>query len=99
MNNYLRKSLYLITICLTIAICIVLIVLGIAFDNQSKNPEKWQHRSYGNGVALFKGKTIEEVYGNIVFDNLPKDDRRQLENGIAFSTKEEAVSAIEDYDG
>jgi hypothetical protein len=55
--------------------------------------------SYGNNVALYNGEKIVEVYGSIMLDTLPEEDRRLLDNGIVFTTKKEALSAIEDFDG
>jgi hypothetical protein len=42
---------------------------------------------------------VVEVFGNIVLDTLPNEDQKHLERGITFLTKDEALTAIEDYDG
>ena len=76
-----------------------IVAIGCALKDKAKEPEKWILHSYGNNVALYNGDRIVEVYGSIVLNTLPSDDKKQLDNGIAFSTREEAVSAIEDYDG
>ena len=52
-----------------------------------------------NNVALYNGEEIVEVYGSISLDNLTDEDKKMLENGIHFTTRDEAVTAIEDYDG
>lgn len=85
----------------TVSICAVAIIItiGYAIKLKSRNPLPWVLHSYGNNVALYNGDKIIEVYGSIMLDTLPDEDRRLLDNGIVFSTKQEAVSAIEDYDG
>lgn len=95
-----KKAITWITIS-TISICaiIILITIGYALKLKSKNPLPWVLHSYGNNVALYNGDKIVEVYGSIMLDTLPEEDKRLLDNGIIFSTKQEAVSAIEDYDG
>ena len=77
----------------------VIITLGFVISNKKKNPTPWILHSYGNNVALYNGDEIVEVYGAIMLDTLPEADKKQLDNGLVFSTKEEAVNAIEDYDG
>ncbi len=85
----------------TVSICAVAIIItiGYAIKLKSQNQSPWVLHSYGNNVALYNGDKIIEVYGSIMLDTLPDEDRRLLDNGIVFSTKQEAVSAIEDYDG
>ena len=78
---------------------IIIITIGYAISLKSKNPLPWVLHSYGNNVALYNGEKIIEVYGSIMLDTLPDEDKRQLDNGIIFPTREEAVNAIEDYDG
>lgn len=94
-----KFSISLITLFLTISLAILIITLGLVVKTKRDNPETWVLHSYGNNVALFNGKEVVEVYGSIVLDTLPDEDRKLLDNGIHFTTKEEAVSAIEDYDG
>ena len=72
---------------------------GFAAKNQDYEPSSWVLKAYGNSVALYNGDKIATVYGDIVLDNLPADDIKILESGIAFPTREEAEQAIEDYDG
>ena len=81
------------------AIALVLVTLGIVFGQNKPTAEPWVLQSYGNNVALFNGERVIEVYGSIMLDTLPDEDKRLLDNGIAFLTRQEAVSAIEDYDG
>jgi flagellar basal body-associated protein FliL len=81
------------------AIALVLVTIGIVFGQSEPSAEPWVLQSYGNNVALFNGEKVIEVYGSIMLDTLPDEDKRLLDNGIVFSTKEEAQNAIEDYDG
>jgi len=86
-------------ITLAIALSVIIATISMVVKSQSKEPEQWVLHSYGNNVALYNGDRIIEVYGSIVLDTLPEEDKRLLDNGIAFESKEEAVNAIEDYDG
>ena len=84
---------------ISIGLSITIISLGFAFKNKKENPSKWILQSYGNNVALYNGDDIIEVFGSISLSSLPKEDKKQLDNGIVFTTRQEAVNAIEDYDG
>lgn len=86
-------------IIISVSVAVIIITLGFVVSNRKQNPVSWVLHSYGNNVALYNGEEIVEVYGSIMLDTLPADDKKQLDNGIVFSTKEEAVNAIEDYDG
>ncbi len=99
MEKISKKILIVGILVISLAISIVLITLGIAIKSNKKNPEPWILQSYGNNVALYNGEEVVEVYGAIVLDNLPDEDKRLLDSGISFLTKEEAKTAIEDYDG
>ena len=97
-----KNKNFLISItAIIISVCaaVIIITLGFVLSNKKANPEHWVLHSYGNNVALYNGDKIIEVYGSIMLDTLPEDDKRQLDNGIIFSTREEAINAIEDYDG
>lgn len=94
-----RTALIVAIVTLVIALIVILIAIGFVIKNQTEEPERWVLHSYGNNVALYNGDQIIEVYGGIVLDTLPAEDKRLLDNGIAFESKEEAVNAIEDYDG
>ncbi len=99
MEKSRNLRLYIAIAIISLSIAIIFIVLGFIIKGKIEEPNSWVLHSYGNNVALYNGDEIIEVYGGIVLDTLPKDDKRQLDNGIAFQTKEEAISAIEDYDG
>lgn len=94
-----QRNLIITVIVLTAAAVIILITAGFAARNRDYEPSSWILKTYGNSVALFYGEELESVYGDIVLDNLPPDDIKILESGIAFPTREEAEQAIEDYDG
>ena len=95
------KSKHIITLIVVLTICITvfLVTVGFVIKNRKEHPKTWVLHSYGNNVALYNGENIIEVYGSINLNNLTEEDKRLLDNGIVFSTKEEAQSAIEDYDG
>ena len=99
MESSNEKIIYITILIVSISISIILITLGFAFTKHDIQEEPWILQSYGNNVALYNGEKVIEVYGAIVLDTLPDEDKRLLDNGIAFLTREEAVMAIEDYDG
>ncbi len=84
---------------ITLSAASVFITFGFVIKNKKEHPESWVLHSYGNNVALYKDEEIIEVYGGIMLDTLPDEDKKLLDNGIVFSSREEAVNAIEDYDG
>ena len=96
-----NKKLMLSITAIVISVCMaaIIVTLGFVISNKKENPQHWVLHSYGNNVALYNGDKIIEVYGSIMLDTLPDEDKRQLDNGIIFPTREEAVNAIEDYDG
>ena len=99
MDRTKQRNIIITALVLTAAAVIILITAGFAAKNSDYEPSSWVLKAYGNSVALYNGKEIEAVYGDIVLDNLPPEDVKILENGIAFPTREEAEKAIEDYDG
>ena len=94
-----QRTTAIIIIVVTLSIAAIIIAVGAVIQNKQENPEMWVLHSYGNNVALYNGDDIIEVYGGILLDTLPENDKRQLDSGIAFPTREEASRAIEDYDG
>lgn len=98
---YISKKTIIAICSVIISICLAAIIIAVSLAAKTKieEPTRWVLHSYGNNVALYKGESIIEVYGSISLDTLPEADRRLLDNGISFLTREEAVSAIEDYDG
>lgn len=99
MDRSKQRNIIITVIVLTSAAVIILITAGFAAKNRDYEPGGWILKAYGNNVALYNGDEVATVYGEIVLDNLPPDDKKILESGIAFPTREEAEQAIEDYDG
>lgn len=99
MNRTQQRNIIITAIVLTTAAVIILITAGFAAKNRDYEPSSWVLKAYGNSVALYNGKELAAVYGDIVLDDLPPEDIKILENGIAFPTREEAEQAVEDYDG
>lgn len=95
----IEKNIAISAIIIAISLAIIAFVVGLVIKNKTENPENWVLHSYGNNVALYQGDSIIEVYGSIALNTLPEEDKRLLDNGISFPTRQEAVSAIEDYDG
>lgn len=93
------KKLGILAILITLCLCVIIVTLSFVIKAAIPEKELWVLHSYGNNVALYNGEEVVEVYGEILLDTLPEADKRQLDNGIAFQTKAEAVLAIEDYDG
>lgn len=99
MEKFTKTVTIISVLSFAVAIALIIVTLGLTAKYRKGNEEPWVLQSYGNSVALYNGDEIVEVYGTIVLDTLPEEDKRMLDNGLSFLTKEEAVSAIEDYDG
>lgn len=99
MDSKKTKKLMIISVVITAAVVIILTAAGFAASNADYRPASWVIRSYKNNVALYCGDELKTIYGEININDLPPDDVRLLESGIAFPTKEEAEQALEDYDG
>lgn len=94
-----QKNILIIAVVLTAAAVIILTVAGFAASDTEYEPSGWVLKAYGNSVALYNNGKIQTVYGEIVLDDLPEDDKKMLQSGIAFPTRDEAQRALEDYDG
>ena len=94
-----KKARYTVIVFVAISLVAILLAISAVIKTKIENPEGWALYSYGNNVALYNGEEIVEVYGSITLDNLTEEDKKMLKNGIHFTTREEAVTAIEDYDG
>lgn len=93
-KGYLALGILLGIILLAVIIsCAVISVKSADYENN------WILRSYDNTVVLMNNGEVVEVFGDIVIDTLPDEDIKHLENGIPFLSKDEALMAIEDYDG
>ena len=98
METRKRRNFLITAAVLTAAAVIILIVIGLAAENRNYEPSGWVLKAYGNSVALYNYGKVNAVFGGISLDELPDEDKRILENGIAFPTREEAVQAVEDYE-
>ena len=99
MDKTKQRNIIIISVVLTVAAVIILVVAGFAASDTEYEPSGWVIKSYGNSVALYNGDELEEIYTDIVLDTLPPEDVNMLESGIVFPTREEAEQAMEDYDG
>lgn len=84
---------------IVLAAAIIAATAIYVLHERKSESDKWVLQVYGNAVALYNNNELNEVFSDIVLDTLPPEDVRQLENGISFLTKEEAIRAIEDFDG
>lgn len=98
MGKNKKRNILIAAAVLTAAAVIILIVIGLAAENRNYEPAGWVLKAYGNSIALYNGGKVNAVFGEISLEELPEEDKRILENGIAFPTREEAVQAIEDYE-
>ena len=93
------KIISIISVSAAICIAAIIVVLSYTFKLREENPYEWVLKAENNTVVLLNNNEIIEVFSNIALDTLPQDDIKHLENGISFLTKEEALIAVEDYDG
>ena len=99
MSKIFDKKYFIIGIALGIFIIAIIFACILTTNQQTKSQDNWVLRSYDNTVVLMNNNEVVEVFGDIVLDTLPKEDIKHLESGIPFLTKDEALMAIEDYDG
>ena len=99
MEKTKQIHLIVILVIITLSLSAIILASGFAIRSKVENPKVWVLHSYGNNVALYSDGEIIEVYGSIAINTLPEADKRLLQNGIAFHSREEAQNAIEDYDG
>ena len=93
-----RKYLFL-GIFLGFFLLILTIICSITLKTRIENNESWIIRSYEDTVVLLNNGQVIEVFNDIIIDTLPNEDKAHLEKGISFLSKDEALMAIEDYDG
>ncbi len=99
MQKIINKKAFALGIILCIFLIAIIIATVYSIQCKQENPSSWVLQSYENTVVLLNNGEVVEVFGNISLDTLPKEDLKHLESGIAFLTKEEALLAVEDYDG
>ncbi len=95
------KNIKMLTLGLILGLFLIAIITASAFSLKFKieNPDGWILQSYDDTVVLMNNGEVVEVFGDISLDSLPLEDLKHLQNGIEFLTKEEALLAVEDYDG
>lgn len=99
MAKILNKKYMILGIMLGIFLLIIVLTSSFAIKTQTENPDNWVIQSHENTVILLNNGKIVEVFGDISVENLPNEDKKHLEKGIYFLTKDEALTALEDYDG
>ncbi len=94
-----NKKMLILGITLGIFLIAIITACALSLKCKQENPDSWILQSYENTVVLMNNGEVVEVFGDISLDTLPQEDLKHLESGISFLTKEEALLAIEDYDG
>ncbi len=95
------KNVKMLALGLILGVFLIAIIVAssLCIKCSRENPDSWILQSVENTVVLLNNGEVVEVFGDISLDALPKEDLKHLEVGISFLTKEEALLAIEDYDG
>jgi len=99
LQKVLNKKMFVLGIVLGLFLIAIITASAFSLKCRQENPNSWILQSYENTVVLLNNGEVVEVFGNISLDTLPPEDLKHLESGISFLTKEEALLAIEDYDG
>ncbi|MBO5358001.1 MAG: hypothetical protein J6A78_01605 [Clostridia bacterium] len=99
MQKVLNKKMFVLGLVLGLFLIAIITASAFSLKCRQENPNSWILQSYENTVVLLNNGEVVEVFGNISLDTLPPEDLKHLESGISFLTKEEALLAIEDYDG
>lgn len=99
MQKVINKKTFILGLILGLFLISIIVACGFSLKCHKDNPNRWILQTHENTVVLLNNGEVVEVFGNISLDTLPKEDLKHLESGIPFLTKEEALLAIEDYDG
>lgn len=99
MQKIINKKMLALGLILGLFLIAIIVASAFSIKCKQENPNSWILQSYENSVVLLNNGEVVEVFGNIALDTLPQEDLKHLESGISFLTKEEALLAIEDYDG
>lgn len=99
MSKVADKKYLIMGILLALFLLIIVSACSLAVKEQTKSNTDWVIRSYEDTVVLMKDGEVVEIFGDISLESLPNEDKKHLEKGINFLTKDEALLAIEDYDG
>lgn len=99
MQKSIDKRYLAVGILLAVFLLLIVSACSLAIKEQTEEDNNWILQSYEDKVVLINNGEVVEVFGDIVVDSLPNEDREHLKKGITFLTKSEAMLAIEDYDG
>ncbi len=99
MLKSIDKKYLSLGILLALFLILIVAACSIAVKEQTETVDNWVIQSVEDTVVLLNNGEVVEVFSDIVIDSLPNEDREHLEKGISFLTKDEALLAIEDYDG
>ncbi len=99
MAKVLDKKYLILGIMLGILLIVTIIICSFSLKNNIQKNDNWIVRTYDDTVVLLNNGEVIEVFSNIALDTLPEEDKLHLEKGIPFQSKNEAMLALEDYDG
>ncbi len=99
MQKVKNKKMFALGLILGVFLIAIVIATALSLNTKDKNPDGWILQSYDNTVVLLNNGEVVEVFSDISLDTLPQEDLNHLARGIEFLTKEEALLAVEDYDG
>lgn len=95
-----NKNIIIISIILIFLLLTLFVTGSYAIEMEEKSSNNnWVIQSFNNTVVLLNNGEIIQVFGDIAIENLPNEDKNHLKKGISFLTKDEALLALEDYDG
>ncbi len=99
MSKVIDRRYMALGILLGVFLVFIITACSFAIKTQNESEDNWVIQSLDDTVVLLNNGEVVEVFSNIVVDTLPNEDKMHLEKGISFLTKDEALTAIEDYDG
>ncbi len=99
MTKIADKKYLMVGLLLGLFLILIISACSLAVKEQTSKDSNWIIRSCEDTVVLMKDGEVIEVYKDIVVESLPNEDQAHLEKGITFLTKDEALLALEDYDG
>lgn len=94
-----EKSLIITILAITLCLSAIILSIGYILTPTPLENDSWCLKSYGDNLALYNGENVIEIFDAVLLSDLPEKDKTLLTEGIVFSTKEEALTAAEDYDG
>lgn len=88
------RKFIIFSLSITLSLILAAIILVFAYK-ESKTP--YYLKSLNQNVALYKGKTLIEIYDDIDINLLTDYDRYLLRNGIIVENPEKIDEILEDY--